>query len=470
MRLPWRFFIFAVLIFISRFYFLENKPLHFDEGINGWFVLQMQKNGFYRYDPINFHGPLYFYLLRIWTEIWGQSIFVLRALPAFISACFALFFWRRLPWMALLLLISPAFIFYGRSGIHETAFVFAQGIFFWGLWDFKLRERLLSLWWVGLGLLGMITLKETFTITLLSAFIAMLFGKYPWRSLLRSLPAMKYPILFFVLAWALLFSGFGHNPQGLTDFFVAFTPWLKTGSEGHGHEKAFSYWLMLSAQTELLLLVGFLCAFLGLFRPWRMISVFALVNAFIYSWIPYKTPWCFITIAWPFYFVLGLYLREAWKRGGILRLVVIFVLGLGAIGQFRQLWISVYRDPIDLNHPLVYVNSIYAFKELNGELMQLLEEKPALRNETIQIALGETWPLPWSLHNSQGLRYDALRKNFIPGAWIYFCDASDDDYLRERLGDKQAEYKRFSLQMRQSTTPISVWWRQDPTEKEESSK
>ena len=39
------------------------KPPHFDEGINGWFVDQMMKNGFYRYDPTNYHGPLHFYVL-----------------------------------------------------------------------------------------------------------------------------------------------------------------------------------------------------------------------------------------------------------------------------------------------------------------------------------------------------------------------------------------------------------------------
>ncbi len=39
------------------------KPPHFDEGINGWFVDQMRKNGFYRYDPTNYHGPLHFYIL-----------------------------------------------------------------------------------------------------------------------------------------------------------------------------------------------------------------------------------------------------------------------------------------------------------------------------------------------------------------------------------------------------------------------
>ena len=31
-----------------RFFWLDIKPPHFDEGINGWFVDQMVKSGFYR--------------------------------------------------------------------------------------------------------------------------------------------------------------------------------------------------------------------------------------------------------------------------------------------------------------------------------------------------------------------------------------------------------------------------------------
>src|SRR5688572_33436494 len=45
---PWA--IIALGAFL-RLFLLGIKPPHFDEGINGWFVDQMVKNGFYRYDP-----------------------------------------------------------------------------------------------------------------------------------------------------------------------------------------------------------------------------------------------------------------------------------------------------------------------------------------------------------------------------------------------------------------------------------
>src|SRR5436189_6343830 len=43
---------------VRRFFLLAIKPPHFDEGINGWFVDQIVKNGFYKYDPTTYHGQL----------------------------------------------------------------------------------------------------------------------------------------------------------------------------------------------------------------------------------------------------------------------------------------------------------------------------------------------------------------------------------------------------------------------------
>src|SRR5690242_14612813 len=52
-----------------RFRDLDLKPLHSDEGVNGWFLMRLYNglrdfghwNVNYRYDPTNYHGPfLYF--------------------------------------------------------------------------------------------------------------------------------------------------------------------------------------------------------------------------------------------------------------------------------------------------------------------------------------------------------------------------------------------------------------------------
>ena len=46
----------AAAIFL-RFHLLEIKPLHHDEGVNSYFLLNLAEHWNYKYDPTNYHGP-----------------------------------------------------------------------------------------------------------------------------------------------------------------------------------------------------------------------------------------------------------------------------------------------------------------------------------------------------------------------------------------------------------------------------
>src|ERR1043165_6837901 len=111
-----------------RFFLLSIKPPHFDEGINGWFVDQMVKNGFYRYDPTNYHGPLHFYILFFCQTLLGRHIWALR-LPVVLASIFSIHLTMKFePFVgrnvsriaALAMAVSPGFVFYGRYSIHEV--------------------------------------------------------------------------------------------------------------------------------------------------------------------------------------------------------------------------------------------------------------------------------------------------------------------------------------------------------------
>src|SRR5881227_1413244 len=113
---PWLIVGFAAVL---RFLLLGMKPPHFDEGINGWFVDQMVRNGFYRYDPTNYHGPLHFYVLFLSQILFGRNLWALRLPVVLVSiSCvwltlkFEPFVSRnvsRLP--ALAMAVSPGFVF-----------------------------------------------------------------------------------------------------------------------------------------------------------------------------------------------------------------------------------------------------------------------------------------------------------------------------------------------------------------------
>src|SRR6058998_3588499 len=142
-----------------RFFLLGMKPAHFDEGINGWFVDQMLKNGFYKYDPTNYHGPLHFYVLFLSQNLLGRNLWALRlpvVLVSVASVWLVMRFDRVLPrgiarLAALAMAVSPGFIFYGRYSIHEIwlllfSMIFVLGLL--GLWSFGTRRYL---WCVGIG-------------------------------------------------------------------------------------------------------------------------------------------------------------------------------------------------------------------------------------------------------------------------------------------------------------------------------
>lgn len=130
-----------ILAALLRLWALDLKPAHFDEGINGWFVDQMRDAGFYRYDPENYHGPLYFYLLFLFLTLLGRNLWALR-LPSVLSSIASV--WMSLKFQrffggnaarlgALALAVSPAAVFYGRYAIHESLVVLSMMITAWGV-------------------------------------------------------------------------------------------------------------------------------------------------------------------------------------------------------------------------------------------------------------------------------------------------------------------------------------------------
>src|SRR3954465_4186821 len=166
---PWM--ILALGAFL-RLFLLAIKPPHFDEGINGWFVDQMVKNGFYRYDPTNYHGPLHFYILFVAQSLLGRNLWAIR-LPVVLASIFSIHLTMKFePFVgrsvsrlaALAMAVSPGFVFYGRYSIHEVWLLLFSMLFILGLLGLWQRGSVNYLWCTGIGVAGMILTKETYII------------------------------------------------------------------------------------------------------------------------------------------------------------------------------------------------------------------------------------------------------------------------------------------------------------------
>ncbi|MFV0337114.1 MAG: glycosyltransferase family 39 protein [Chthoniobacterales bacterium] len=132
-EIHWRLAVIGILLLavVLRLWALDSKPAHFDEGVNGWFADQIRIHGHFSYNPENFHGPWYFYLVHASQTLFGRNLWALR-LPAILGSLLGVFLLLKFnrhvgrtaaAFTALGMAVSPAFVFYGRYSIHESWFV-----------------------------------------------------------------------------------------------------------------------------------------------------------------------------------------------------------------------------------------------------------------------------------------------------------------------------------------------------------
>jgi uncharacterized protein (TIGR03663 family) len=469
------------LAFLSRFAALSIKPPHSDEGVNGFFVNQLWERGYFIYSSQNYHGPLLFSLFQISEKLFGFGIHSLRA----VTALFSLFtVWIILRtavlgryasfFAAMALALSPGMIFFGRSAIHEPVFVFFQVL--WMVGFMKLKERIdrQAILMFSAGLMGCVLLKETFVIfgcSLLAAWAWIEISPGLLGALGRRVDSpprvgsegvdgrflLKTGIILICL-WVVFFAGFFHNRKGMTDFFVALIPWLKTGVGGSGHDKPFSYWLDLMGRYEWAALAGIVGAAAGVFsHSWKMraVSFFALVNSLVYSLIPYKTPWCIMDILWPFVLVSGYWFeravialhRKSVPAFLLILCVAAIIVGHSAVVGYRLNYVN-YTGP---HEPYVYVqtkNDVTMIQEL---IRTKTRERPDFQNLKVQVNVKDPWPLPWLFSRLPRAEFGNQNLPPVPGADIIFTEVSVSDR------DLAGSYVRRKIELRDAREPIYVY-------------
>ena len=428
---PW--LIIALAAFL-RFFLLGIKPPHFDEGINGWFVDQVMKNGFYRYDPTNYHGPLHFYVLLLFESLFGRNVWALRLPIVLVSiACV----WLALKFeplvgskvsriAALAMAVSPGFVFYGRYAIHEVWLQFFSMMFILGLLGLWRRGTLTYLWYAGAGLTGMILTKETYAIHVACALLAIptlavsyALNRFPdtkpakqtwsWIDLAMVVIVGGFAVIFF-------YSGTFFSWSGVKGLYLAFKAWTETGAAGHGHEKAWDYWLKIMGPTwevgradflgyELPMLVGLiLCLFCQKFKDLslRYLAIYGVGSFVAYSYVKYKTPWCVISFGWPFLFVFGgaiLLVRPKHLRLAQRIIGVLLAISLGS-----SIWLNYFRCSSP-DEPYAYVQTYNDMFKLTKPLLTLAKRDPSNYHLIGHLIRSSVYPLPWVLGDFDRVGY-----------------------------------------------------------------
>ena len=458
----WLYGVIAILVIaaILRLYDLSLVPLHHDEGVNGNFLVRLVREGVYKYDPENYHGPTLYYFSAIipWTirllfgaetsDTYGLTTFNIRLVTVvFGLATIGLVFTLRkqlgsLATLAagLMLAISPGAVYLSRYFIHETLFVFftlaivVAAVFFY-------EERKPSYLIAGAVSASLLfATKETAFISagvLLIALACTLLYVYLYRRGFAPLPGKPsrapgsagrlrtvlhemggtptvvvtviLALITFAALWALFYSSFFQNSYGINDSFKTFDIWTKTGGVAHVHPPA-QYIKWLVKQEGPLLFLGALGAALVVLKPKSLLALFSALWSFgliaAYSLISYKTPWLLLNFVVPLALIGGYAIQVIYEMDRRrLRLVSAILLVSTSISVYQCIDLNFKNyDNDDQYYVYVYAHTKRNMLDLVKEIDRIAKEESG-GTTGISIMSPDYWPLPWYLRNYTRVGY-----------------------------------------------------------------
>jgi uncharacterized protein (TIGR03663 family) len=436
-----------------RVYALDLKPMHHDEGVNGFFLTSLLRQGVYHYDPTNYHGPTLYYFSLPVVALAGLNTFAIR----FVTAAFGI----GTVWLVLalrrhlgsvgalvaaaLVAVSPGCVFYSRYFIHESLFVFfTLGIVVAALRFYETGAATYLLLASASAALLFAT-KETAFISVVTLGLAALVswawmkltgdaapasndgrrrvkdGGKPeegWAKFLAGGQAGAYfmgALALFAFLWVLFYSSFFKNWHGVFwDSFMAFDFWGKTGLSEFHSKPIYTYVKWLSQEEAPILLLACAGAGIALFeRRKNRFAVFAGAWAFgllaAYSLISYKTPWLVLSFLVPLAIVGG-YAVQALDRLGPVgakgRAPALVVAGVAIAACTYQTFVLNFRQYDNDQYPYVYSHTQRQALDLLDEI-----ERAARRADTkepgVSVTSPDYWPLPWYFRDNTHVAYES---------------------------------------------------------------
>jgi uncharacterized protein (TIGR03663 family) len=452
----------ALLLFfaVTRLYDLRSRPIHHDEGVNGMFMKNLVESGTWKYDPENYHGPTLYYIHLVptwiasyvsdgWSKFNRKSLSGISIVPLRFVVALAgiLFLWMILRSDRMLGRIGAAtacilaglscdVLYFSRYFIHETYLIlFTFGFVSFGylyLSTRRVRYAYLSAVSATLFFCTKETSSFHLVIFVIAGFMTLVvhwlsgnrqepapwvgFGKAIHRFLKGFGVHLALIAVVCLLVWAALFTSFFRNPSGLLDSFRTLMYW---GAEGvdSGHEKPFLYYfnsILFPYETVPLILscAGIVAAFIRNEKKGLFFSFWMMGMVFVYSAIPYKTPWLVLNMVLPMIVLSGYavqclvdFIRQRLARPhAMVTLTALAVVATALLTvQAQQTYRVNYAEPDNDRHPQVYAHTL---KEIN-RVMTVIEEVSAGAGKgmTIHIFSEEYWPLPLYLLKYPGVKF-----------------------------------------------------------------
>jgi uncharacterized protein (TIGR03663 family) len=452
---------------LFRLPLLDERPLHGDEANQAHRTGKLLETGEYRYDPRDHHGPTLYFLaapvlrmagVRRFADSAARHYRVVPAVGGILLVAATLLLARAVGGTAaliaaLLVAVSPAFTYYSRFFIQETLLVLFTAAAGWCLWTWCQNPRsLLRAAATGLFLGLMFATKETAVLAYAAAGAGLVVALLPGKeiaALLRRPPLKAAVVCAFsaLVVSALLFSSFGTHPAGVTDSVRAFGEYLSRAagdsarSDGAAwHVHPWHFYLSMLAWTrrapgpwwsEGLILAGATLGLVTIFfarggglraRTARFIAVYTLALVFVYSAIPYKTPWCAIGFLHGMALLSGIGFQALLRapRPTWMRIAAACVLTAGVLHLGMQAVRTNTTYAADRRNPYAYAHTADAITRLEDRMEALAAVHPDGHAMLVRVIVpsGDYWPLPWY-----------LRKFSRVGYWSGLPEQADADVI-----------------------------------------
>src|SRR6185312_16417353 len=436
----WAGLIILVAAAFLRLFQLADKVLHHDEGVNGMFMVNLFRTGYYHYDPANYHGPSLYYIGEITSTI-GSLFLGKGGLNTWTIRLVTALFGIGVVWLCLCLkrelgkfgsitaaalaAVSSGFVFFSRYFIHEILFVFFTLGVIVAVLRYRNTRRPVYFMLAAASLAMMGTTKETWIITVAVWLIAIPCTKIWLRIAKRDLPEVQPAItsspagwtskqlylnasVLFVAIWVLLYSSlFTNFPQGVLDSVRTYGFWFQTSGNANVYPwtKYFEWLGKAEAPVMILGSVGVIVALVQARTRFAVFTAFwSLGILSAYCLVPYKTPWLALSIVLPFVLMGGYALEQVYERWNQ-RMLALALLGAAVIvATYQAVDLSFYRYD-DESEPYSYAHTRRDFLNLVNEVETIAAGNPAGKNIGITIMSSEHWPLPWYLRDYPNAGY-----------------------------------------------------------------
>lgn len=468
---------------------LGNRPVHSDEANHMAHTGRLLEQGDYDYNPSEDNGPLMYYvswpLIRLLdgTRYADTEIADYRLL----TACFSL---ATLLLIAALGLRRRGGLFLSETGLYAALVFTAFSPILCYYSRYYIQESVMLFFFVGIAVAARsyaqwpglwptffiafcsgcaLATKETAIINLAAMVPAVLIGvgwsrlSIYWRS-----SHTLFGVAIFLLTLTVIYS------EGFTDFsglkafiFEAGPSYFQraiTGGDQPLHPWYYYFDVLYGARSGDGLFWSEACVFLlagvTFFWSWlrderRFTRVFSLYMVFlmaIYSAIPYKTPWCALSIQQVVAVLGGAGIGilwdwcAGWSRVGrvLWRLLLVAALALLASQLILQSHDASFLKPTDIKNPYAYIHTTGAVDDLEASIRKTIEINE-WDDPLIAVVAPRTsrWPVAWYLRRYRfqaWQRFDAIPETVTPNLLITPFDLYDQATRRFPGIQKQREF------------------------------